>query len=459
MGSLQYVESLRKSLAEIEIREGQFVNCTDTHEYAYDPTYDVRILTEKLVVLNTNSDRSKAQNNNTVRDNVVYYVKENQQFYVFVMGTGWKNVITSDQIAYIIGGYTTAVPATLTRGENKYAPMTIASNVYTEDGETVEAKIRQIGTITSSFEEILVTKAGREFGIPIPYPEFFNNPHMLEVYIGTVRVYPNRYTIDGNTIIFQDEIPAGRTINFFFLYNTTAPRLGVMKAIDGGYIAKGTIPIDRMFKYSNNIYENDTSSVATSAAVRGLFDVVTGLMDNATIVTRCTTIDKNGKLDANLASEYQLLDGNVLLCRFHKDVLSNATLRVAGKDWPIYTNLTPVKSGQIHANDELALQFDAVKNVFHVTNGLPYVIDHTSYTYTSVRDGETNINYGRLTYNTGTDRMEVYYNGLKLIADKHYTFNTQSPSIDLSGWSTEKGDEVEFIVYRVVRSRAGGGNS
>ena len=44
--------------------------------------------------------------------------------------------------------------------------MTIASQVYTDDGETLEAKVRQISHIASAFDSIVVTKKGKTFDIP-----------------------------------------------------------------------------------------------------------------------------------------------------------------------------------------------------------------------------------------------------------------------------------------------------
>ena len=42
--------------------------------------------------------------------------------------------------------------------------------------------------------------------------------------------------------------------------------------MDGKYIAKGTIPIDRMERRSSALTDNDIGAVATSAAVARLYE-------------------------------------------------------------------------------------------------------------------------------------------------------------------------------------------
>ena len=158
---------------------------------------------------------------------------------------------------------------------------------------------------------------------------------MMMVFIGTAQIYPNRYSVEGNQITFQEEVDINRTINFHFIYNTQVPKLETMNAIDGAYINKGTIPIDRMQKYSHSYLTNDTTAVASSAAVKSLYDKMAALLDRGAIVTRCSTRDDARTMNSTLATDYRLLDGNIIMVKFHADVAANATLKVAGKDIPI----------------------------------------------------------------------------------------------------------------------------
>ena len=452
MATLKYLATERAHLAQVPITEGQFIATTDTNEVFYDVAVDIRFKTNKLTLVDTDAERYRLSNNDQVSTDVIYYIKESELFYIW---TGaWKNVVATTEITKFLGDYKNITPTTLVKGEERFAPLTIASQVFTDDGETVEAKVRQISHIASAFDSIVVTKKGKTFDIPVPFERYFDQPNMLLVYIGTLQIYPNRYSIEGNKITFQEEVEAGRTINFYFVYNAHAPKLETMNYIDGAYINKGTVPIDRMQKYSHSYTTNDATSVASSAAVKGLYDKMNALLDRGGIITKCVTKDDNTTMNTSLPNEYKLLDGNVISVRFHANVGNHATLRVDGKNIPIFIGYDPVKTGDIHAGDELYLQYDYLTERFYVTNGLPYLIDSTTYSYAVVADGENTFTFNALNYDPGVDRLEVFHNGVRLIQGKNFSFNSESKSISLVGYTADAGDVLEMVVYKVARSRA-----
>ena len=452
MATLKYLATERAHLSQVPITEGQFIATTDTNEVFYDVAVDIRFKTNKLTLVDTDAERYRLSNNDQVSTDVIYYIKESELFYIW---TGaWKNVVATTEITKFLGDYKNITPTTLVKGEERFAPLTIASQVFTDDGETVEAKVRQISHIASAFDSIVVTKKGKTFDIPVPFERYFDQPNMLLVYIGTLQIYPNRYSIEGNKITFQEEVEAGRTINFYFVYNAHAPKLETMNYIDGAYINKGTVPIDRMQKYSHSYTTNDATSVASSAAVKGLYDKMNALLDRGGIITKCVTKDDNITMNTSLPNEYKLLDGNVISVRFHTNVGNHATLRVDGKNIPIFIGYDPVKTGDIHAGDELYLQYDYLTERFYVTNGLPYLIDSTTYSYAVVADGENTFTFNALNYDPGVDRLEVFHNGVRLIQGKNFSFNSESKSISLVGYTADAGDVLEMVVYKVARSRA-----
>ena len=452
MATLKYLATERAHLSQVPITEGQFIATTDTNEVFYDVAVDIRFKTNKLTLVDTDAERYRLSNNDQVSTDVIYYIKESELFYIW---TGdWKNVVATTEITKFLGDYKNITPTTLVKGEERFAPLTIASQVFTDDGETVEAKVRQISHIASAFDSIVVTKKGKTFDIPVPFERYFDQPNMLLVYIGTLQIYPNRYSIEGNKITFQEEVEAGRTINFYFVYNAHAPKLETMNYIDGAYINKGTVPIDRMQKYSHSYTTNDATSVASSAAVKGLYDKMNALLDRGGIITKCVTKDDNTTMNTSLPNEYKLLDGNVISVRFHANVGNHATLRVDGKNIPIFIGYDPVKTGDIHAGDELYLQYDYLTERFYVTNGLPYLIDSTTYSYAVVADGENTFTFNTLNYDPGVDRLEVFHNGVRLIQGKNFSFNSESKSISLVGYTADAGDVLEMVVYKVARSRA-----
>ena len=452
MATLKYLATERAHLSQVPITEGQFIATTDTNEVFYDVAVDIRFKTNKLTLVDTDAERYRLSNNDQVSTDVIYYIKESELFYIW---TGaWKNVVATTEITKFLGDYKNITPTTLVKGEERFAPLTIASQVFTDDGETVEAKVRQISHIASAFDSIVVTKKGKTFDIPVPFERYFDQPNMLLVYIGTLQIYPNRYSIEGNKITFQEEVEAGRTINFYFVYNAHAPKLETMNYIDGAYLNKGTVPIDRMQKYSHSYTTNDATSVASSAAVKGLYDKMNALLDRGGIITKCVTKDDNTTMNTSLPNEYKLLDGNVISVRFHVNVGNHATLRVDGKNIPIFIGYDPVKTGDIHAGDELYLQYDYLTERFYVTNGLPYLIDSTTYSYAVVADGENTFTFNTLNYDPGVDRLEVFHNGVRLIQGKNFSFNSESKSISLVGYTADAGDVLEMVVYKVARSRA-----
>lgn len=452
MATLKYLATERAHLAQVPISEGQFTYTTDTNEVFYDVAHDIRFKTNKLKLVDTDTERYRLSNNDQVSTDLIYYIKESELFYIW---TGaWKNVVATTEITRFLGDYKNVTPTTLVKGEERYAPMTIASQVYTDDGETLEAKVRQISHIASAFDSIVVTKKGKTFDIPVPFERYFDQPNMLLVFIGTLQIYPNRYSIEGNQITFQEEVEAGRTINFYFIYNAHAPKLETMNYIDGAYINKGTVPIDRMQKYSHSYTSNDTTSVASSAAVKSLYDKMNALLDRGGIITRCVTKDDNVNMGTTLPNEYKLLDGNVISVHFHANVGNNPTLRVDGKAIPIFVGFEPAKANEIQAGDELYLQYDYITERFYVTNGLPYLIDSTTYSYAVLADGENVFRFNTLNYDPGVDRLEVFHNGVRLIQGKNYQFIAESKSISLVGYTADKGDVIEIVVYKVARSRA-----
>jgi len=452
MATLKYLATERAHLSQVPITEGQFIATTDTNEVFYDVAVDIRFKTNKLTLVDTDAERYRLSNNDQVSTDVIYYIKESELFYIW---TGaWNNVVATTEITKFLGDYKNITPTTLVKGEERFAPLTIASQVFTDDGETVEAKVRQISHIASAFDSIVVTKKGKTFDIPVPFERYFDQPNMLLVYIGTLQIYPNRYSIEGNKITFQEEVEAGRTINFYFVYNAHAPKLETMNYIDGAYLNKGTVPIDRMQKYSHSYTTNDATSVASSAAVKGLYDKMNALLDRGGIITKCVTKDDNTTMNTSLPNEYKLLDGNVISVRFHANVGNHATLRVDGKNIPIFIGYDPVKTGDIHAGDELYLQYDYLTERFYVTNGLPYLIDSTTYSYAVVADGENTFTFNALNYDPGVDRLEVFHNGVRLIQGKNFSFNSESKSISLVGYTADAGDVLEMVVYKVARSRA-----
>ena len=57
MATLKYLATERAHLAQVPISEGQFTYTTDTNEVFYDVAHDIRFKTNKLKLVDTDTER------------------------------------------------------------------------------------------------------------------------------------------------------------------------------------------------------------------------------------------------------------------------------------------------------------------------------------------------------------------------------------------------------------------
>ena len=170
-------------------------------------------------------------------------------------------------------------------------PITLASNVYDESGKTIQDRLSNITRVAVKHSYIFAEEDGQtQFTFPYPFENYDGN---VEVFIGTTYVAQDRYTItpdadvDGyyeNGILnFTDiRVEKGRRIDFQFIYNYKAPDGGPYNKMDGSAIIDGTIPIIKLQKYSDSCNLNDSTSVATSAALAKMYEqLMHNLQDNS----------------------------------------------------------------------------------------------------------------------------------------------------------------------------------
>lgn len=458
MGALKYTESLRNNLHEVTRSAGTTIYCTDTREVFYDASDDMRLLTDFIVMLNNDNERTQIVNNNTVLEARIYCVRDARTFYAYTQNDGWQQLLSVEEASKYVGPITDITKATIMKDGKRIAPLTTANNTYLESGETVEAKLKQMGVIATSFRSHLVTETKKRFPIPVPFDNYFDMPNAFLVHIGTNYIYPNRYSIDGNDIVFNEPVDMNRSINFTFIYNTKAPTVaGMINNIDGSLINRGSIPTDRMANVSNSPFLNSSSSVATSASVKTLFDLLVALCDEKNIISRATAkpiADSTSALALELPEGYTLADGNIIAVRFRANMPANGDIIVNGRTIPVYKSVaSKLEAGDVTQNDELFLQYDAVSGRFYITNGMPYRMDTYNKVYTAPSDNISVISFSDASYLPGVDYMEVYLEGLKLVKDVHYRIDENAKSIQLIDFTMETGQVMEFVSRRIVRTR------
>lgn len=458
MGALKYTESLRNNLHEVTRSAGTTIYCTDTREVFYDASDDMRLLTDFIVMLNNDNERTQIVNNNTVLEARIYCVRDARTFYAYTQNDGWQQLLSVEEASKYVGPITDITKATIMKDGKRIAPLTTANNTYLESGETVEAKLKQMGVIATSFRSHLVTETKKRFPIPVPFDNYFDMPNAFLVHIGTNYIYPNRYSIDGNDIVFNEPVDMNRSINFTFIYNTKAPTVaGMINNIDGSLINRGSIPTDRMANVSNSPFLNSSSAVATSASVKTLFDLLVALCDEKNIISRAIAkpiADSTSALALELPDGYTLADGNIIAVRFRANMPANGDIVVNGRTIPVYKSVaSKLEAGDVTQNDELFLQYDAVSGRFYITNGMPYRMDTYNKVYTAPSDNISVISFSDASYLPGVDYMEVYLEGLKLAKDVHYRIDENAKSIQLIDFTMETGQVMEFVSRRIVRTR------
>ena len=462
MGALKYTESLRNNLHEVTRSAGTVIYCTDTREVFYDASDDMRLLTDFILMLNNDNERTQIVNNNTVLEARIYCVRDARTFYAYDSNDGWQQLLSVKEASKYVGPITDITKATIMKDGKRIAPLTTANNTYLESGETVEAKLKQMGVIATSFRTHLVTETKKRFPIPVPFDNYFDMPNAFLVHIGTNYIYPNRYSIDGNDIVFNEPVEMNRSINYTFIYNTKAPAVaGMINNIDGSLINRGSIPTDRMANVSDSPFLNSSSSVATSASVKTLFDLLVALCDEKNIISRAIAkpiATTTSALSLEVPEGYTLADGNIIAVRFRANMPANGDLVVNGRTIPVYKSIaSKLEAGDITQNDELFLQYDAVHNRFYITNGMPYRMDTYNKVYTAPTDNISIISFSDASYLPGVDYMEVYLEGLKLVKDVNYRIDENAKAIHLIDFTMETGQVLELVSRRIVRTR--GANS
>lgn len=462
MGALKYTESLRNNLHEVTRSAGTVIYCTDTREVFYDASDDMRLLTDFILMLNNDNERTQIVNNNTVLEARIYCVRDARTFYAYDANDGWQQLLSVKEASKYVGPITDITKATIMKDGKRIAPLTTANNTYLESGETVEAKLKQMGVIATSFRTHLVTETKKRFPIPVPFDNYFDMPNAFLVHIGTNYIYPNRYSIDGNDIVFNEPVEMNRSINYTFIYNTKAPAVaGMINNIDGSLINRGSIPTDRMANVSDSPFLNSSSSVATSASVKTLFDLLVALCDEKNIISRAIAkpiATTTSALSLEVPEGYTLADGNIIAVRFRANMPANGDLVVNDRTIPVYKSVaSKLEAGDITQNDELFLQYDAVHNRFYITNGMPYRMDTYNKVYTAPTDNISIISFSDASYLPGVDYMEVYLEGLKLVKDVNYRIDENAKAIHLIDFTMETGQVLELVSRRIVRTR--GANS
>lgn len=348
------------------------------------------------------------------------------------------------------------IPTTIV--DNKgivYAPRSLSTSVYMESGETIDVRLKSISKVGLAMRHVIATEERQQtFTIPFPFDNYLSEGNSFWIYVGGIMVDSRRYYIseDGTQVTFidsEDYVEKDRTCTFLFWYNSATPDTGVLLVMDGKYITPRTIETNRLANVSDSIDLNDPEAVASARAVCTLRNVmnerIDGLAGNVSVTCLADSTSTSTELVVKIPN-YQLIDSNMIHIRLREDLGPNATLRVNDEPaLPIYNGNNRVEAGPL-AGEIINVSFNSLDNRFYIYGVSSFKLETTYYS-NSPEEGSSTIPF-KLSYDALVDKLDVYYNGVKLFPDINYTLNESS--ITLLDFESEVGDLFTFELTQIV---------
>lgn len=336
-----------------------------------------------------------------------------------------------------------------------YAPRTLSSAVYTEAGETLDARLKSISKVGMSVAMVEALEERQyEFDIPYPFPNYLSEGNSFIIFVGGIISDKDRYYIseDGSKLIFidpDDYVERGRHVIFYFIYNSLTPETGVLLTMDGKYITPKSIESNRLANVSDSIDYNAPDALASAKAVCTLRNVlnerIDGLAGNVSVTCLAHESSTASELVVILP-DYDLRDSNMIHIRLREDLAPNATLQVNDEPaFPIYDGNNPVSAGPL-AGEIINVSFNSLENRFYIYGVSTFKFD-TTYYHNSPEPGTSTIPFN-LPYNPLTDKLDIWYNSSKMFPNMHYTLNESS--IDLLDFVSEAGDVFTFELTQII---------
>lgn len=336
-----------------------------------------------------------------------------------------------------------------------YLPRTLSTNVYTPAGETVDVRLKSISKVGLAMRHVIATEERQQtFVVPYPFENYISEGNSFWIYVGGIMVDSRRYTLsaDNTTVTFidsDDYVEKDRTCTFLFWYNSATPESGVLLVMDGKYITPGTIESNRLSNTSDSIDLNDPTAIATSRAVCTLRNTLNSRIDSLAGNTSITTIVDEDSTSVELKvtiPNYTLADSNMLHLRLRRDLAPSATLQVNdGPALPIYDGNNRVAAGPL-AGEIINLSYNSLEGRFYIYGTTSFKLE-TTYYHNAPEEGSGVIPFN-LSYNPLVDKLDVYYNGIKLFPDINFTLNEDS--ISLLDFVSEAEDIFTFELTQIV---------
>lgn len=463
MAALTYNESDIRNLSSLPLREGQIIYLFDTGEAYYDINGATRLKSNQISFIATEEERVAMQNPD---NNLVYCTLDSKSFYRYDGFRGWYLVDQTTDIEDLLAIYENMTLGTITKGTGAqkvlYAPRSLARGIYTDNGVTVEDILKTLTRLGTGTATVTATQAGQKtFSIPYPFENYDSGGNTFMVFLGTTFVDSSRYSVQNGNLTFIDNtsVANGRTVTFVFLFNSKHPLTSelVNPYMDGKYIAKGTIPANRLERYSSELNNFDIETVATSAAVARLYEsLLTKLEALGSPQAVYLIAGGDGENVTAYSTNFTLTDFAIIHLRMNTTLKDNATLSInGGEPIPIYFDFyNRITRGMIFPQQVISLFYNEAEKRFYAFTALPFHVVTSELVYTTVEDRESTFNYQPLDFDYLTDHLTVYQDGIRLIPNKHYKDNYNN-SISLLGYTAPKDTEFTFVADRIARLGVG----
>ena len=339
-----------------------------------------------------------------------------------------------------------------------YLPVTTADNVFDSNGVSIQQRLDEMTRMAFSIDYLYATSDNQTV-FEFQYP-FENYSDFMEVRIGTTYVDRTRYNIiekkssDGNiyggTIVFLDEsIEIDRRVDILFIYNSAIVS-GTYSYVSGSNVARASLPTNRLEKVSDSYTLNDSSSVATSAAVYNLNTAVTDMFsdddDNVFWLFDSSTSSSTIKVTVNqaistLMSSEACLFNIVTKCKKNTSAVISVTGTDTTKSSALYDLDGSSHTTQLGASKLVKFLWDPSTSKFYIVNDGSSGITTTQKIY-SCSDQEETISFAGLDYD-GNSIIQVYRNGVRMFENYDYSIDTGEETITLYV-RTENGETIIF---------------
>ena len=339
-----------------------------------------------------------------------------------------------------------------------YLPITTAENVFDNDGVSLQQRLDNMTRFGFGVTYARSSSVNQSEYI-FTYP-FKNYSDMVEVRIGTTYVDKSRYSIqniedtDGNwttaTLKFTNmTVEANRRVDLVFMYNVITKADGNLEFMSGSRIANYTISSNKLEKTSDSYTLNDSTSIATSAAVYNLFtDMASSLNDLATnTVWAMDTSTTSTTITASTTKAYsQPFLLNIPL-KTNKTASSsgitlNMTFNGSAYNAKLYNPDGSLYTKGLLANKTIrVLRFGGT---YYLVSGSMDSQRISRYSYTCV-DQQYTIPFNGLDYNNDSI-IYVYRNGVRQFVDINYSINYSAETISLF----TRTEEGEIFVFEAV---------